>query len=41
FRAWHGRGYFLFLAALNRATTPRSRPTSGFFMTRMRQLLRS
>ncbi|QJD78134.1 glycosyltransferase family protein [Spirosoma rhododendri] len=41
FRAWHGRGYFLFLAALNRAITPRSRPTSGFFMTRMRQLLRS
>lgn len=41
FRNWHGRGHFMFLAALNRALTPTSRPSGGFFRTRMRQLLRS
>ncbi|QMW02527.1 glycosyltransferase family protein [Spirosoma foliorum] len=42
FRAWHAQGYFLFLAALNRAVTPTSKPSSGgFFLTRMRHLLRS
>ncbi len=41
FRAWHAQGYFLFLAALNRATTPTSKPSSGFFWTRVRHLLRS
>jgi uncharacterized protein (TIGR00661 family) len=42
FRAWHAQGYFLFMAALNRAVTPTSKPSSGgFFWTRMRQLLRS
>ena len=41
FRAWHGRGYFLFLAALNRAATPRPKSTGGFFRTRVRHLLRS
>lgn len=42
FRAWYGQGYFLFLAALNRAAASR-RPTStgGFLRTRVRQLLRS
>ena len=41
FRAWHGRGYFLFLAALNRAATSRPKSTGGFFRTRVRHLLRS
>ncbi|MBC3785478.1 glycosyltransferase family protein [Spirosoma utsteinense] len=41
FRAWYGQGYFLFLAALNRATTPRPKSTGGFFGTRVRHLLRS
>lgn len=42
FRAWHGQGYFLFLASLNRAITPRSKPSSGgFLQTRIRHLLRS
>lgn len=42
FRAWHAQGYFMFLAALNRAVAT-SRPTSsgGFFWDRMRHLLRS
>ena len=43
FRAWHAQGYFMFLAALNRAVTPTSKPSSsgGFFWTRVRHLLRS
>ncbi|GAB3897931.1 glycosyltransferase family protein [Spirosoma agri] len=41
FRAWHAQGYFLFLAALNRATTPKSKSSGGFFLTRVRHLLRS
>lgn len=41
FRAWHAQGYFLFLAALNRAVTPGRKPSGGFFQTRVRQLLRS
>ncbi|QJW91843.1 glycosyl transferase [Spirosoma taeanense] len=43
FRAWHAQGYFLFLAALNRAASSRTRSNSsgGFFWTRVRQLLRS
>lgn len=41
FRAWHAQGYFLFLASLNRAATPTSKPSSGFFWTRVRHLLRS
>ncbi|MCX6213423.1 glycosyltransferase family protein [Spirosoma sp.] len=41
FRAWHGRGYFMFLAALNRAVTPTSKPSGGFFWPRVRHLLRS
>ena len=41
FRAWYGQGYFLFLAALNRAATSQPTSTGGFFRTRMRQLLRS
>ena len=41
FRAWHGQGYFLFLAALNRAATSRPTSTGGFLRTRVRQLLRS
>lgn len=42
FRKWHAQGYFMFLAALNRAAAPTSKPSSGgFFLTRMRQLLRS
>ncbi|MFD2572268.1 glycosyltransferase family protein [Spirosoma soli] len=42
FRAWYGQGYFMFLAALNRAATPTSKPSSGgFFWTRVRHLLRS
>ena len=41
FRAWYGQGYFLFLAALNRAATSHPTSTGGFFRTRMRQLLRS
>ncbi|WP_420151332.1 glycosyltransferase family protein, partial [Spirosoma sp.] len=41
FRAWHAQGYFLFLAALNRAITPKSKPSGGFFWTRVRHLLRS
>ncbi len=40
FRAWHAQGYFLFLAALNRATTPEGRSSGGFFWTRVRHLLR-
>ncbi|GAB4025956.1 glycosyltransferase family protein [Spirosoma koreense] len=41
FRAWHAQGYFLFLAALNRAVTPKRKSSGGFFKTRVRQLLRS
>ncbi|GAB3963103.1 glycosyltransferase family protein [Spirosoma harenae] len=42
FRAWHAQGYFMFMAALHRATSPASgRPSGGFFWTRMRHLLRS
>lgn len=41
FRTWHGQGYFLFLAALNRAVTSRPKSSGGFFRTRVRQLLRS
>ncbi|GAB3643868.1 glycosyltransferase family protein [Spirosoma arcticum] len=41
FRTWHGQGYFLFLAALNRAVASRPKSTGGFFRTRVRQLLRS
>lgn len=42
FRAWHAQGYFMFLAALNRAVTPTSKPSSGGFLsTRVRHLLRS
>lgn len=41
FRAWYGQGYFLFLAALNRAATPRPKSTGGFLRTRVRHLLRS
>lgn len=41
FRAWHGQGYFMFLAALNRAAARPSRPTGGFLWTRLRHLLRS
>ncbi|UHG91555.1 glycosyltransferase family protein [Spirosoma oryzicola] len=41
FRAWHAQGYFLFLAALNRAIMPKSKPSGGFFWTRMRHILRS
>ncbi|UFH55569.1 glycosyltransferase family protein [Spirosoma sp. KNUC1025] len=41
FRAWHAQGYFLFLAALNRAILPKSKPSGGFLSTRVRQLLRS
>lgn len=41
FRAWYAQGYFMFLAALNRAITPRPTSSGGFFMSRMRQLLRS
>lgn len=41
FRAWHAQGYFLFLAALNRAVTPKSDSTGGFFWPRVRHLLRS
>lgn len=40
FRAWYGQGYFLFLAALNRATSSRPKSTGGFFQTRVRHLLR-
>ncbi|MGF7219002.1 uncharacterized protein (TIGR00661 family) [Spirosoma lacussanchae] len=41
FRAWYGQGYFLFLAALNRAIASRPTSSGGFFVSRMRQLLRS
>ncbi len=41
FRAWHGQGHFMFLAAINRAAASSSRSLGGFFPTRMRQLLRS
>lgn len=41
FRAWHGQGHFLFMAALNRAATSRRKPTDGFLRTRVRHLLRS
>ncbi|MFD2938068.1 glycosyltransferase family protein [Spirosoma flavum] len=41
FRAWHAQGYFMFLAALNRATRPTRKPSGGFFQTRVRHLLRS
>ncbi|GAB2572516.1 glycosyltransferase family protein [Spirosoma areae] len=41
FRSWYAQGYFMFLAALNRAITPTSRPSRGFFRSRMRHLLRS
>lgn len=41
FRAWYGQGYFLFLAALNRAATSKPKPTGGFLRTRVRHLLRS
>lgn len=42
FKAWHAQGYFIFLAALNRAVSSRSKPSSsgGFFQTRVRHLLR-
>ncbi|AQG82096.1 glycosyltransferase family protein [Spirosoma montaniterrae] len=42
FRAWHAQGYFMFLAALNRATSATPRPTStdGFSGNRLRALLR-
>ncbi|GAB3980410.1 glycosyltransferase family protein [Spirosoma terrae] len=41
FREWYAQGYFLFLAALNRATMPKRKPSDGFFRTRVRHLLRS
>ena len=42
FRKWHAQGYFMFLGALNRAVSPKRKPSSGgFFWTRMRHLLRS
>lgn len=41
FRAWHAQGYFLFLNALTRATTPKRNSSGGFFWTRVRHLLRS
>ncbi|AUD03095.1 glycosyltransferase family protein [Spirosoma pollinicola] len=43
FRAWHAQGYFIFLAALNRAISSTQKPSSsgGFFRTRIRHLLRS
>lgn len=41
FRAWHGRGHFMFLAAINRAATSSKSSSGGFFSTRMRHLLRS
>ena len=41
FRAWYGQGYFLFLAALNRAATSNRKSPGGFFWTRMRHILRS
>ncbi|WP_077922085.1 glycosyltransferase family protein [Spirosoma sp. 209] len=41
FRAWYGQGYFLFLAAMNRAVASRPTSSGGFFLSRMRQLLRS
>jgi uncharacterized protein (TIGR00661 family) len=40
FRAWHGQGYFLFLGALNRAVRSQPKSTGGFFLTRVRHLLR-
>lgn len=40
FRVWHAQGYFLFLAALNRAITPKRKSSGGFFLPRMRHLLR-
>lgn len=40
FRMWHAQGYFMFMAALNRTQMPASRPSGGFFWTRMRHLLR-
>lgn len=40
FRTWYGQGYFMFLAALNRVASSHPTSTGGFFMTRMRQLLR-
>jgi uncharacterized protein (TIGR00661 family) len=41
FRAWHGQGHFMFLAAINRAAASSSSSSGGFFSTRMRHLLRS
>ena len=41
FRDWYGQGYFLFLAALNRAVATTHKPTDSFFWTRVRHLLRS
>ncbi|QIP17583.1 glycosyl transferase [Spirosoma aureum] len=41
FRAWHAQGYFLFLAALNRAIAPKRKSHGGFFRTRVRHILRS
>ncbi|WP_338874277.1 glycosyltransferase family protein [Spirosoma sp. SC4-14] len=40
FRSWYAQGYFLFLAALNRAAMAKSKPSGGFFWTRMRHILR-
>lgn len=40
FRAWYGQGYFLFLAAMNRATSSHPTSTGGFFRSRVRHLLR-
>lgn len=40
FRAWYAQGYFLFLASLNRALMTKSKPSGGFFWTRMRHILR-
>ena len=41
FRAWHGQGHFMFLAAINRAAASSKSSSGGFFSTRMRHLLRS
>ncbi|GAB3765254.1 glycosyltransferase family protein [Spirosoma pomorum] len=41
FRAWQQQGYFMFLNAINRATTSGSQRSDGFLLPRLRQLLRS
>jgi uncharacterized protein (TIGR00661 family) len=41
FRTWQQQGYFMFLNALNRATSPDSQSSDGFLWPRLRQLLRS